>query len=621
MNNTLRLSQLISTFGPGAMVDLPTRSVIISGLERWQIRDEKISRIISEPRLQRLLEKSMREAGRLAIDQSIVLRTPPVNAEVQSYGHPPSIDAMVFPELFVCERIEGDPSSAVRRRRLVAWQQLDSNSTKRKYRMPDDDRLVDVSPIRFVGACGAGHIDDIDWRWAVHLGEPCTKPLYLEERGTSGAPVDTAVVCECGKRITLQEANIEGRLGKCRGHRPWLGRDMKEPCGNNLKLLVRTATNTYFSQVVTVISLPQGDDALARAVDSAWQNLRTVENLEALKIIFKHVPGVTGALSGHDLESCFAHIQARQRAELGDANVSPRIAEFDLLASGRETIGSSSRESRLFAQTLARDAWERPSHLDLGFIQNVVAVHRLREVSCLYGFTRFEPAPTLEDDVEELRLAVSGAPISEKLDWLPAIEQFGEGIFIHADASGLERWLTRPGVVDRGHQLLAGFTRWQAGGASRAKIRYPGLPYVLLHSLAHAMMIEVALESGYPASSIKERIYALQGTDGGIPSRRYGLLIYTASTGAQGTLGGLVGSATRIVQILENALARIGICSNDPVCADHDPTSANDDRSLHGAACHGCLLVAETSCEKRNEFLDRALLVETMGGGGASLFK
>ena len=135
------------------------------------------------------------------------------------------------------------------------------------------------------------------------------------------------------------------------------------------------------------------------------------------------------------------------------------------------------------------------------------------------------------------------------------------------------------------------------------------------------MMIEVALESGYPASSIKERVYALQGVENGHQGRRYGVLIYTASTGAQGTLGGLVGSASRIAQILENALARIGICSNDPVCADHDPTNANDDRSLHGAACHGCLLVAETSCEKRNEFLDRALLVETMGGSGANLFE
>jgi Domain of unknown function (DUF1998) len=134
-------------------------------------------------------------------------------------------------------------------------------------------------------------------------------------------------------------------------------------------------------------------------------------------------------------------------------------------------------------------------------------------------------------------------------------------------------------------------------------------------------MVEMALESGYPASSLKERVYALRDLVDGATVHRLGLLIYTASTGASGTLGGLVGLAPRLLEMIEAALARITICSNDPVCADHNPTSVNDDRNLHGAACHGCLLVAETSCEKRNEFLDRTLLVSTMTGGGAELWQ
>jgi hypothetical protein len=620
MKNVLRLSQIVGAFGPGAMVDLPTRSVIVSGLDRWEIRDENTSRVINEPRLQRLLEQSMRHAGRLAAGKSIVLRTPPLSVEVQRFGDEPSIDALVFPEMFVCERVEGDPASAVRRRRLVSWHQLDSNSLKRKYRYPGDDKLVDVSPIRFVGACEHGHIADVDWRWVVHGAVSCSRPMFLEERGTSGAPADTAFVCECGKRITLQETNIPGRLGPCRGHRPWLGRDKNEPCGNKLKLLTRTATNTYFSQVATVISLPQGTDALAKSVDLAWANLSAVGSIEVLQTLFLHIPAVRGALACLDLNRCFAHIQSRQREEIGSSTASPRIAEFDLLSSGANEIGNPGSDSRLYAITLPRRDWERSSHIDLTFIKNVVAVHRLREVSCLYGFTRFEPAPTVEDDVEEVRLAVSGAPISESLDWLPAIEQFGEGVFIHVNPDVIDRWLSKPEVIARGAQLRTGFDRWKAGSPGRANIKYPGLLYALLHSLAHAIMIEVALESGYPASSIKERIYSIHTTEGGNPVQRLGLLIYTASTGAQGTLGGLVASAPRIVQILENALARLTICSNDPVCADHSPTSANDDRSLHGAACHGCLLLAETSCEKRNEFLDRALLVETMGSKGANLF-
>jgi hypothetical protein len=92
----------------------------------------------------------------------------------------------------------------------------------------------------------------------------------------------------------------------------------------------------------------------------------------------------------------------------------------------------------------------------------------------------------------------------------------------------------------------------------------------------------------------------------------WGILIYTATAGTQGTLGGLVGTAPRFAHILRGALARSAICSNDPLCADHDPDSRSGDRATHGAACHGCLLIAETSCEMRNLFLDRNLLVPTM---------
>jgi hypothetical protein len=133
-------------------------------------------------------------------------------------------------------------------------------------------------------------------------------------------------------------------------------------------------------------------------------------------------------------------------------------------------------------------------------------------------------------------------------------------------------------------------------------------------------MAEIALDCGYPASSLKERIYVLSGTPNSAPDR-CGILIYTATAGAQGTLGGLVGTASRIASILCSALERVTICSNDPVCADHEPDDRSGDRATHGAACHGCLLIAETSCETRNLFLDRNLLVPTMGMDGAAFFE
>jgi hypothetical protein len=101
---------------------------------------------------------------------------------------------------------------------------------------------------------------------------------------------------------------------------------------------------------------------------------------------------------------------------------------------------------------------------------------------------------------------------------------------------------------------------------------------------------------------------------------RCGILIYTATPGAQGTLGGLVAAVPRFSRILRNALDRLKICSNDPVCADHEPDGRSGDRATHGATCHGCLLIAETSCEMRNLFLDRSLLVPTMSDHRSHFF-
>ena len=71
---------------------------------------------------------------------------------------------------------------------------------------------------------------------------------------------------------------------------------------------------------------------------------------------------------------------------------------------------------------------------------------------------------------------------------------------------------------------------------------------------------------------------------------------------------------------LTEALAMAALCSNDPICAQHDPDDGMEQRWLHGAACHGCALIAETSCEMRNEYLDRALVVPVLGVTEAALF-
>lgn len=95
---------------------------------------------------------------------------------------------------------------------------------------------------------------------------------------------------------------------------------------------------------------------------------------------------------------------------------------------------------------------------------------------------------------------------------------------------------------------------------------------------------------------------------------------YTGSSDAEGTLGGLVETGRRVALYLSAALERGQLCSNDPVCVQHAPDDVHERRFLHGAACHGCLLIAETSCEQHNDFLDRALVVSTVARAGSEFF-
>ena len=139
---------------------------------------------------------------------------------------------------------------------------------------------------------------------------------------------------------------------------------------------------------------------------------------------------------------------------------------------------------------------------------------------------------------------------------------------------------------------------------------------MLLHSFAHALIRELALECGYTASSIRERIYAASGADA---EPMAGVLLYTAAPDSEGTLGGLVslGEPDQFGPLLRQALERAQLCSSDPLCSEHDPRS---DNSVHAAACHACQFASETSCERGNRYLDRATISATLLRDDVSYF-
>jgi hypothetical protein len=458
------------------------------------------------------------------------------------------------------------------------------------------------------------HLSDLDWYGYVHEFQgQCRRPLRLEERGTSGDLVDILVRCECGARRDLVPASkrSDAALGYCKGERPWLGQASKEKCGGAEGkaypnwLLVRSASNSYFPQLLSVISIPDPDDKLRKAVDSVWGELEVVESLDELKYERRKAK-VRSALEGLEDAAVLAEIK-RRRTGAAKPWKPIKQAEIEMLFSAQEKIGDDTPEGDFYARALKSDSY--PNWLRAK-LSRVVQVDRLKEVVAQVGFTRFEAAsPTIDG---ELDVNVKRAKLATEPSWFPAVENRGEGIFLGFRPEAISEWANRAQVIERGKTLDLGFKAWKRSHPL-SQVLFPGLPYVLLHSLSHLLITAVSLECGYSASSIRERIYA--GESG------YGILLYTATPDSEGTLGGLAMIGRKIGLHLLNALEMGRLCSNDPVCAQHRPDNLQEERFLHGAACHGCLLIAETSCERYNEYLDRELVVPTVMATGVEFFE
>jgi hypothetical protein len=201
--------------------------------------------------------------------------------------------------------------------------------------------------------------------------------------------------------------------------------------------------------------------------------------------------------------------------------------------------------------------------------------------------------------------------------WLPAVEVRGEGIFIQFREKAIQHWLQQATVQYHNDLFFGAHRRWrESRHLDDYSANYPGMRYNLLHTFSHALMRQLTLECGYAAASIRERIYALppEAEDGPMA----GILLYTAASDSEGTLGGLVHQGKQLGFHIGGALDDMEYCASDPLCAEH---VSLEDNSLHGAACHSCMFAPETSCERGNKYLDRSLLTRTVERGDLAFFQ
>ncbi len=251
------------------------------------------------------------------------------------------------------------------------------------------------------------------------------------------------------------------------------------------------------------------------------------------------------------------------------------------------------------------------------YFEKIVLAERLREVRALVGFTRIESPSDYDNPAafpENQRARLSRTPPT----WVPASEIRGEGLFFHFHENVIQKWVKKAKPLD--DVFMEAHQRWRiARKLEPPQEFYPGVRYVLLHSFAHALIRQLSVECGYTTASLRERIYSRNpGED---QPEMAGVLIYTAAPDSEGTLGGLVslGKPETLERHLDQALDNMRLCASDPLCAEHHPY--RDGNTLHAASCHACTLAPETSCERSNKYLDRAVLVHTVERSDMAFFE
>lgn len=464
-------------------------------------------------------------------------------------------------------------------------------------------RLV---PSRFVVVCRHGHIDDFPYSDWVHKGNECEKcekgklprlKLFnINGRTNLGSLM---VSCEdCGMIRSMQEAFVPEALAsvyRCAGRQPWLEHDDYRPCSERAYVRMRASTGVYMAVNISALNIPP------------WST-----NIS--KILLHHMD----AMEGKNEDALISYIQRKISPLLPGVSVG-RILETYAKLSSEECQRHPSSLKELFeeeyaalceeAQDEKADFCSRSVGIPAKYrhlISKVTAIDRLTEVVAMVGFTRLQG---WDGDLNSACLA----PIfsHDQKTWLPAIDMHGEGIFIELNEDKVEDWEKKNAVVYQPMMASVAENHFHCENASPR--------YVLLHTLSHLLIRSLAKQCGYQASSLKERIYSTY--DGG--EKMAGILIYTASSDAEGSLGGLVAQSEpeHMTENLDALLNEAEWCSGDPLCMTSTGVNGQGLFGLNYAACHQCTLLPETSCTMRNLLLDRAALIGREDDGTIGFFR
>lgn len=631
MKGRIRRSQFIRTFGPGSVFSAGNTSGVVKDLSYARLtgadlEDYRIDDDILSSTVRNALENLTRKQWNVNIR---IFELPGYGENGQPVFVP---KASYFPRWHLCTNDHGGQGS-------VLYRYTSRGCPVCGNRTPN--------PVRFIMVCPYGHLDDVPWNEAVHRNRraQCSNRFfYWITRGS-----DIEIRCsECNSYTTLNDIRThleKGRLS-CTGRFP--EREMQEDCpshgssdeGNRMRpqILLRNASSVRISEVMTLLAAWPGvteehrfflthRDVRVNAlrifekecrsdVDVFREKLEENNFRDFREKLFEYLDSNTRSRVEQEFDRLFGNnpeilaevvrdiYEAYERG-ITEVRSFQEILEreFDNLMRGmREGIPPKKlRGSRVLVE-IPRKTGTQSGRL---FFQSV---DRLTVYQILLGYRRTDPVRGRFIDTGWNR----GGSV-----WFPAVALGGEGIFITFPENGefqlspgknTEKWLGLYEQVEKEeHGDLYRDILFRSGRKMPAEL-HPA--FVFLHTLSHLLIRSLGTLAGYSSTAIRERIYVFPDRDNPLKVRG-GILLYSASEDEDGALGGLTSfcrNESAVNRLMEAVMNQLRECSNDPVCEEHTIRAGE----YCGASCHACTTSSETSCEHRNMWLDRHVVLENI---------
>ncbi|EAQ42521.1 DrmB family protein [Polaribacter sp. MED152] len=673
-NESVSKYKLLSAYGgPGSIVHTQYGSVIISCIEEWGFlkrvldihkegeNEENLKDyVIKQSRLERngnisisndhrLLESLKMDRKELPNLKYLVL-VPDIDIITHSNKIKDSGEKIAIPSTYM-PKIFADNSNNYNHygNWYKKWVNRKENDDKhgKKFHPPkhvfneEKGWTNDLKQDNIILLCEHGHISDFPWskflRWrkeeplAIHKDDPvnlfvnqncCNNPniIITSNRGNASGYDGKFIRCVNSGCIGNKGVSLKGLMNvkiKCSGHKPWESstenderfpyagdknvRNQNPPtetCNSPkpMKVTLTTGNNIYYSRIMSSIYLHSElfeSDVTLEIMKLEAEKKRSIlaDNLDkAIELKQK-------------IKKLEAELPNKIEEEIPDSmkEMIFRYNEFKAFHKDEELLRKYPKDLKVKDVTTHLDEETRD------YFNRVLRIDNMKITSAQLDFSRVLP---IDADAENAHPKNIFRSKNENVLVYPVVENFGEGIFFSFNDELIEDFINNSNVIgniqSQLSQLQNNSNNFNKGAIDFANVMNWQL--YLVHTFSHLIMRELEFRCGYPTASLSERIYVSNEDD----YKMYGCLIYTAE-GAEGSMGGLIAQTRpqNLNNLIKSAIKRATICNSDPLCWGSEGQGLFD---LNFASCFSCSLVSETSCEHRNLYLDRKILVDSDNG-------